>query len=1100
MSTYNMVTVAAAIRNSRDRAELTAKELTDYAIEEGLIQRTQLLGQTEARLQAVRKDMYAMNVDRLKTKLRYRENQSKLAFQLTKLSADIQYGRRKEIADDLDQHIRDAKKLLGERDALDDETVRNLNRAYNAKMAGTASPNEAMAKIQSLVDLNRSGDFKDIAKPGIKKGHANAMRNWMEGIEIGGQKVFDIDPTTDVIRNIDALRNSEDPNNPLLKVMDRGQIISAFEPKGSNLFDQYNKNAKASYEAYTGVQKTLGDLEIKSKAIREAKSPEDFTAKMGEIKDELIKNDEAILKGSGIDTANLEQLTEEMRIYDGMKRSEKRLEAQAAELVKKNPSVAVQIRNAMARRMSSPYIRAWAKDNGFDELGHVTVKDGKYDPDTYIPGRDDLAVVAAFNRQAKRGAGRYGFKSIGTGDMVQVTVDGEPVVGERLKFHAADPVGMVRIMTESGEVVTVSPGQVDQIVVIERRPDRMSPLEQRAKGRAYRMGDQIRAARERAGVAVPGSELGAKVIKGGPNDGSFVIDPDNGRYIDTAEYNQTVDDFLNADSIVGKVVDGKQYLQKSVDGTTFEVVPGEGLVPVSDPRLKEAITAAPARRVVGQFAVEGQEEPQTRLLNRTDTSAEGLEIVMEPLRGEENYSEETKQYFDNAESAKRSGVGLEDLGYKATDQKFSSLAGQTYKNEYNIGGMKFVELDKAPPLPPSPSEGLTPGVDGPAEQPTGMPGITEQIETAAAQMEPRPETPETVTDQPTEPERVDKGEIEVDPVASQWNMQAQLNAAKGEPPPAVPEGYEVVQGEGLRKITEQPAPTPQQPPTPPADELDTSELDLEAITGTPQPTPAPTPTAAPPPPPATLSDDELDAISAPESDEDRKQREEEQARRIAQIQALTARIKGKGKDETSDAELPAELEAALSATPESAEEEKPAQEEKTAQEKKPSDPVGDRLQEVEEEDEVAASVGTLAEPKGEIDVPPLTPEEKAQRDEQNKQDLGASVQRLKDAGAGGAKPTPTQQAQADADANVRAAANALAFISAAEKETEEPDEVNKDSGKVTSGAVYGQTHADSMSKLKDMEERLKQFKRQQDLNQAVKESGDPQGLGTPPTQ
>lgn len=1049
MSTYNMVTVAAAIRASRDKADLTAKELTEYAIEEGLIQRTQLLGSTEARLQAVRKDLYAMNADKLATKIKYRQAQSELAYKLMSFNRKQLFDDRENIQRLMDEANEARKKLDQQSNQRDDNATRDLNRAFRATQAGTSAASEAKGRLQALVSLTRSPDFKDQVNPGIKKGQANSMYEWMEKINaaVAGsedRRIFDLDTRSRSIRNLDALKDADNPKNPLRKAgLSRGEIISAFEPEGASLFDQYQRNAEATFKAKQETDALIEKLDGQADILRNAKTVDDITAiDFNQLRDDIIRADESFFKGSGINTSNLNQLTEEMRIYEGMKRSEKRLEQQAEALVRKNPDAAVQLRDAMARRMSSPYIRAWAKDNGFDELGHVTVKDGQYDPESYIPGRDDLAVVAAFNRQAKRGAGRYGFKSIGTGDIVQVTVDGEPVVGERLKYHAADRVGTVRVMTESGEVLTFAPGELDQVVVIERRPDRMSPLEQRAKGRAYRMGDQIRAARERAGVAVPGSELGAKVIEGGPNDGSFVIDPDNGRYIDTAEYNQAIDDYLRNDAVQGKIVDGKQYLVRPFDGTMFEVVPGEGLVPVTDTELAKEVTAARPRRVVGQFAVEGQAEPQARLLNRADTNVAGLEIVMEPLEGEANYSEDTKKYFDDAADTKRAGVGLPELGYKATDQKFSSLAGQTYKNEYNIGGMKFVELDKAPPIPPSPSEGLTPGVDGPAEQPTGMPGITQQIETAAAQMGERPETPETVTDQPTEPERVDKGEIEVDPVASQWNMQAQLNAAKGEPPPAVPEGYEVVQGEGLRKITEQPAPTPQQPPTPPADELDTSAIDLEAITGTPQPTPAPTPAT---PPVEVLSDAEIDAIGASDSDDPIQAQKDANDRMIARLQAMTAQIQGKGKGKGKG---------------------KRKGKRKDEKVKLPPD---------------AASV---------IDVDIDNLAKQAKKDErQSKKNVPPPT------------PTPTEQAEANADATVEAATNIVESITDGSDKTEEQDEVNKDSGKVTSGTVYGQTHADSMKKLKDLEERVKQFQSQQQKSQEVTSVPvEMQGLGTPPTQ
>jgi len=1176
MSTYNMVTVAAAIQNRKRQNELNAKELEAYAVSAGLLQRSKAVEGIESRLTAVRKEMYVMNADKLKLKLKYFQDRDNLAYKIQKLNLEDQWKQRDIIAREITDHAKTQKKLLEGLNAEDKEATRRLNGLFEGKVK--TSTNRAIARFKSLTDLDLSTDSKDLLNPGVKKGHANSMKIWMDKINAevpGNLQIFNTSGPSGAILNLDELKDADNPDNPLRKAgLSRGSIITAFEPAGSSLFDQYNEHQESSYKALGKAEEAIKDLESKAAAIQNSKTPEELKTHL-DIRDDLIKHDEVFTKGSGIDTANLNQLTEELALYESAQRSEKRLEKLANELVRERPSEAVKLRNQMARRMSSPYIRAWARDNGFDELGHVTVEDGKYDPASYIPGRDDMAVVRAFNRQAGRGAGRYGFKSIGSGDIVQVTVDGSPVVGERLKYHAGDPVGTVRVMTETGEVITLAPGDVDQVVVIERRPDRVSPLVNRAKGRAYRMQDQIRAARERAGVSVPGSEDNAFISE----QGNYVIDSDTGRYIDELEHNQKLDEFIENDTIQGKVVDGKQYLVKQIDGTMFEFVTAEDgtsqLIPVDieDKNLQAQITAAPARRVIGSFAVEGQDEPERRLLKRTDTDVAGLDLMFEPLMGEDGYSEESVAYFESGEQQKRAGVSFDELGYKETDQKFSPLAGQTYKNEYSVGGMKFVDLDQAPPLPPSPSEGLTvPGK--PADQPTGMPGITEQIEEDAAKMGERPETPEEVSGQPVEPERVDKGEIEVDEVAMQWDMQAKLNAAKGEPPPPLPEGYEVVQGEGLRKITEQPEPTPQQPPPPPADELDTSELDLEAITGTPQQSPAPTPTPTPTVP-TLMSDDELEAISAPESDEDRKKREEEHAARMAQLQALGARVqarldekKDKGKGKTT--ELPADAASILEATPESQAKAKKEAEKKsgksfkllnellvdrskdsgnillsdkfdlyleaskaegltvqqaterlrtsmsnfedesgkpvplklvdgevvrvepptTDEEKSPEDPLGQRLEEVDEEDEVAAQVSEVVGDPPETKVA-LTPEQEAAEKAASIAQSKSAIEEMKGTDAG-----RFTSADAKRKSDVAAATSALSFLDAmSDDKDKDADTVQAEGDMPTAGIVPGKTTAESVKQMDDMLKRMEKFKKDADAKRASQQSFE-QGLDT----
>ena len=950
MSTYNLVTFAAAIENRKRQSELTAKEAEDYAVEKGLVTRSKALEGVESRLTAVRKEMYAMNADKLNLKIKYFQGRDDLAYKLKKLSLEDQWREKDLLSRTLKKHADTKQKLLDDRNTEDMQATRRLKGLYEEKIksSGVKAP---IAMFKSLTDLNLDEDSKDLVNPGVKRGQANSMRIWMDKINAavpGDRQIFDMSGPSDKVLNLDALKNADDPQNPLrLAGLSRGSVITAFEPEGSSLFDQYNEHQEASYKALKMSEGHIADIRAAAEGFSTAGSPAELRAHR-DIVDDLVAFDEVFTKGSGIDTANLDQLPEELLLYQSAKRSEQRLEKLATELATKDPSAAVQLRNQMARRMASPYVRAWARDNGFDELGHVTITDGKYDPASYIPGRDDKAVARAFNRQAARGAGRYGFKSIGSGDIVQVNVDGSPVVGERLKYHAGDRVGTVRVMTETGEIMTFAPGEVDQVVVIERRPDRVSPLVNRAKGRSFQMRDQIQAARERAGVAVPGSEDNAFMT----GDGNYVIDDDTGRYIDELEHNQKLDEFVSHDTIDGKVVDGKEYLVKRLDGTMYEFVVAEDgssqLIPVADKDLAAKIQQAPTRRVVGTFDVEGQDEPLVRMLGRTDTDFSGLDLVFEPLEGEENYSDETDQYFNGQEKTKRSRVGLNSLGYKETDQKFSPMAGQTYKNEYVVGGVKYVDLDQAPPLPPSRSEALTPGVDGPAEQPTGMPGITAEIEEAARQqrvsdlLESGPKPGRDIKSDPvaldlSETDVDARGEIEFDADAARqnvededirrtWNAAATKAMEDGGLPPEIPDGWEVVQGEGLQKISEdvQRAGTPQPPPTSPAADLDTSALDLEAITGTPQQPPAPTPTPAPKPSPAPTppSDAELDAMTTPESDEDRKKREEEQAARIAQIQAMTARLKGKdkGKGKKPDAKLPDELEAVLEATPESQEE------------------------------------------------------------------------------------------------------------------------------------------------------------------------------------
>ena len=188
MSTYNMVTVAAAIQNRKRQNELTAKELEAYAVSAGLLQRSKALEGIESRLTTVRKEMYAMNADKLKLKLKYFQDRDNLAYKIQKLNLEDQWKQRDIIAREIIDHAKTQKKLLEGLNLEDKEATRRLNGLFEGKVK--THPNLAIARFKSLTDLDLSTDSKDLLNPGVKKGHANSMKIWMDKInaEVPGDK------------------------------------------------------------------------------------------------------------------------------------------------------------------------------------------------------------------------------------------------------------------------------------------------------------------------------------------------------------------------------------------------------------------------------------------------------------------------------------------------------------------------------------------------------------------------------------------------------------------------------------------------------------------------------------------------------------------------------------------------------------------------------------------------------------------------------------------------------------------------------------------------------------------------------------------------
>ena len=1092
--TYDIVSVATAIANNKRLNEVSAQEKLEFSLENGLLERSDALVGVEGRLSAVRSELYGMKVDRLKLQLDYLQNRDKLAMSLVELGAKQAYDDKANIAKQIEKISGQAEKLMENYNDTNTDILRALDQKRQAlrvtKTAGRAEL-DALLALQPTVEEKFPISLR-------KAGHPMAMATWLDEInetQPEGKKIFDKDPETNVIRNIEQLKG---PDSPLKQLgLGDGAIENIFGIE-DNLFEDYNRKMSTHHETIKRAQQNIQDMREGAELIRASDNIEDFSELFEAAKDDITLHEEQYRKGGMLDHKNKKQLLEEVKLYESGKRSVERLEKLAKKLVQEDPDAATQINNTMARRMASPYVREWARDNGFDELGYVKVEDGVYDPSTYIPGRDDLAVVRAFNRQAGRGSGRYGFKSIGTGDIVQATVDGEDVFGERMKIHAADPVGMVRIMTEDGEIVTLMPGDTDQIVVLDRKPDQASPLEKKAKGRAFIMGNKIRAAADAARAGVPGSEVNVQIT----NDGFIVVDRDTGRNIDENEYQQAVDSFLSLDGVSGKVVDNKQYLVSNAEGTMFEYVTDESgvksLVPVDDTNLMQQIQTAPARRVVTQDE-ETEENKATkglRIASRTDIGTADPRFVFEPLSSDDNYpgDEQAKDFFDNLDGYKRAGVSLADLQYEKSEMPFSATAGQTYVNRRTIGGMTFVDLDQPPPKPPSEfTEGAPARVKIPTDPRSEAEESIQEFGDTVERLSADPPGPSGVDalglkeDQKgevpsvrqqrlaSEQERRDRDKlikdrnerIRVGSIIARWNSQATINQLKGKPPPRVPEGFEVVQGEGLREIEPEP---PAEAPTAPTPEpqLDMTGVDIDAIAKAAPPATEPEPEPEPEPKPEQKPEDVplQDLVSG-------------EAENIEEVVGRRRKEK-QPKPETPvvDQELPEDVQKALASfdDPDKKEpKEEPKEEPKKEEEPKDVKP---------DDDEVKKQIEDIVgkESKGEISEKPIT---QADADKLKEDTVRQTKRRTKQLTKTFREkfPKPGKTKEQQALENVKAAADAALAtgLIANLTESNESDQVSDDAGIVAPVIAPG---ASGPAKQSDIVKQLTESRR---LRQAQRE-------------
>ena len=197
----------------------------------------------------------------------------------------------------------------------------------------------------------------------------------------------------------------------------------------------------------------------------------------------------------------------------------------------------------IAKGIANPNFRAWAADYGWDALGQVAVdEDGNPDYSQYRPGGDDIAALVAWDKQSSRTPGNYGLKRIDSGEVLRVEMlDGSVVTGARLRRHAADPMGSIRMVTAEGARV-IQPNEVSQAIYLKRPKADITRIDSRAmkmydrdKGKYDRL---TRAAMDRGDDMVR-----ADLVQG--EDGQYLKSTETGKYVTKDALEQAKKDRLN---------------------------------------------------------------------------------------------------------------------------------------------------------------------------------------------------------------------------------------------------------------------------------------------------------------------------------------------------------------------------------------------------------------------------------------------------------------------------------------------------------------------------------------------------------------------------
>ena len=885
MSTYNAVTLAAYLNKQKlgDNSPVTYRDKIDTAKKHGLINE---YGQ---RIFLIEKQIYAASSGRLHSALEWRKLDNTINKNIAHLSITEIGKNTRHYSGLIDRQITESKKI---RDAFAIPNNQYIDGIMKLA-AGATGRGASIGRQELFKAVINTNPFEGSRDPKAWKlgrvDNFSAQHELLERVnglhmDAGYEPIFELDPVTKAISNIDELRG---PNSRLVSegLLDKTVHAQMFE-YDSNQLSNYNAHADSIARNLENIDGVIADAQANRDKMDDpdlsvAGIAEAYKTAAGSLK----SIEEAAERGNHFDIKNMQQLNEELANLKVLKDQRKLLIGQQAELIKTKPTAAEKLKQEMAHTISSPAFHAWAADHGFDELGRV---DGDENNmllvDTYVQGRDDLAAMRTFYREQKRGAGRYGFRSIGTGEIVQVTIDGKTIVGERLKYHAADRVGVVRIATPDRDdpILVVSPGDVAQIEIIETDEDRASPQALKARALLYRRGGAIEAARKRAqGDPALGIGDAAQV------EGQFVVDA-SGRNLSSAEYQQLVDETAASGLVTAKVVGDNTYLVNA-EGQVYRVDAGE-LVPLdadSEDTLvsKEIfdVQEAPPRRVV---AVEI--DPTTgKRVGRPVTAedlASGGTFFPEPGEGDSGYTDKTSADFDSVEAQRIASITPGSLNLNLSPD-FSGAAGQTFGDEHSVGGMKFVTLKSPTPrvtVTPEPVvevseadamnqarlDALTPDQQNdiagwtakytaaPAGQkpdpPEGyevVPGeglrpiATDTIEklesdalTAVGPRGAKPVLFDTETPIPEVPDKDTSGLTdEQKSIIRTWTTQAREANLEGKPGKPIPEGYEMVHGEGLRPISAPAAKPAAKPPAKPAaktgaePELDLTGVDLDAI-------------------------------------------------------------------------------------------------------------------------------------------------------------------------------------------------------------------------------------------------------------------------------
>jgi hypothetical protein len=354
------------------------------------------------------------------------------------------------------------------------------------------------------------------------------------------------------------------------------------------------------------------------------------------------------------------------------------------------------VRSGIAKGIADPVFRAWAADYGWDRLGRVSMnEDGTPDYSTYVAGGDDIAALLAWERQSKRAAGNYGLKGIDTGEVLRIEfTDGTAITGKRLRRHAADPKGVIRIVTPEG-ARQVYPGEVERAIYLQRPPPDVTRIDRRAKRIYEREKDQY-GRLEMEVMEMGDMEDRADLVQSG--DG-YLADAE-GNFITQDAFAEAQADRLSQTGYHFILSDGKPYFA-TPDGAVFTVEGADMTLSQVEPEAaKEIIIQAESDPGKREYLYSKDADGTMRLFSAEDFQA-ALELGKMPEETQVPQFVESPEDKQAISDARDAFVSPEALGLTSTPgpAPFEDVQGSAVIDQYGSVG-----IDPEDPIPAKPAE------------------------------------------------------------------------------------------------------------------------------------------------------------------------------------------------------------------------------------------------------------------------------------------------------------------------------------------------------------------------------------------------------------